>query len=555
MGRDRGGQRTTNVGAREPSFLGPFRGLSASVFALALAPASLLPSVLAPSVVAAQATEAVAPASSDIVAPPASRRVAPAPTSIVEPLDLERVLRGDGSGLTADEVARRSVTTAPTLTQGRAQLEQARAGAAQAYLAFFPRIDLTARYTRLSPITQGTLGGGGITPEQEAGLRALIASVDDASSRSLFEINLQSQLALANFSFPVLLDTFSFGAEVQYPVSDVFFQVLPAYEGAERAVDAQEAQLQATASAVSQQAREAFYNYARARAATAVAESTVSTIEAQERVVQAAVDAGVTARIDLMRLRAQLAGGRVAVERARGGTATAAEALRALMHDDGSGEILVAEDLLAGMPDVEGSREHLIQRAYGERPETRAIAHLLRARDRQIEAAEGSRYPHLVLDGQFSFDNPNQRLFPAQQRFVENYTLSVILTWSPNDLFLGEERARAARAAREESEATLAQLHDGIRIQVTQSYESYRAARLSLDAAHAGVEAAEEGVRVRTEQYRAGAGLITELMAATADLARAQLDLVSAAIDARIAHTQLTRAIGADGPYDVAGSR
>ncbi|MBN8615784.1 MAG: TolC family protein [Deltaproteobacteria bacterium] len=465
------------------------------------------------------------------------------------------MLRGSGTGLTADEVARRAVSSAPSLVQGRAQLEQARAGAAQAYLAFFPRLDLTARYTRLSPITQGTLGGGGITPEQEAGLRALIATVEDPSAQALFDINLQSQLALANFSFPVLLDTFSFGAELQYPLTDVFFQVLPAYEGAERAVDAQEAQIQATASGVSQQAREAFYNYARARAATAVAESTVATIEAQERVVQSAVDAGVTARIDLMRLRAQLAGGRVAVERARGGTATAAEALRTLMHESGTGEILIAEDLLAGLPEVEGSREELIQRAYSERPESRAIAHLLRARDRQIEAAEGSRYPHLVLDGQFSFDNPNQRLFPAQQRFVENYTLSVILTWSPNDLFAGEERARAARAQREESEAQLAQLHDGIRIQVTQSYESYRAARLSLDAAHTGVEAAEEGVRVRTEQYRAGAGLITELMAATADLARAQLDLVSAAIDARIAHTQLVRAIGADGPYDVSPAR
>jgi outer membrane protein TolC len=470
----------------------------------------------------------------------------------VEPLDLEQVLRGEGRGLSADEVARRSVASAPTLTAGRAQLEQARAGAAQAYLAFFPRVDLTARYTRLSPITQGTLGGGGITPAQEAALRALIATVGDASSRSLFEVNLESQLALANFSFPVLLDAFSLGAGIQYPLSDVFLQVLPSYEGAERAVDAQEAQLQATASGVSQQAREAFYNYARARAATAVAESTVRTIEAQERVVQSAVDAGVTPRIDLMRLRAQLAAGRVAVERARGGMAMSAEALRTLMHEEGGSEILVAEDLLAGMPDLEGSREDLIQRAYAERPESRAIAHLLRARDRQIQAAEGSRYPHLVLDAQFSFDNPNQRLFPAQQRFVENYTLSVVLAWSPNELFAGEERIRQAQAARAESEAQLAQLHDGLRMQVTQAYESYRASRLSLDAAHAGIEAAEEGVRVRTEQYRAGAGLITELMAATADLARAQLDLVSAAIDARIAHTQLVRAIGADGPYDLA---
>lgn len=483
--------------------------------------------------------------------PPPTRPAAPQGTALVETLDLDRVLRGEGQGLTADQVASAAVASAPGLMQGRAQLAQARAGAAQAYLAFFPRLDITARYTRLSPITQGTLAGGSIGPDEEQALRDLIANVADPSSQALFTVNLESQLALANFSFPVLLDSVSFGGELQYPISDVFFQVLPSYEGAERAVDAQEAQLQATASGVSQQAREAFYNYARARAATAVAESTVRTIEAQERVVQSAVDAGVTARIDIMRLRAQLAAGRVAVERARGGMATAAEAVRALMHVDGGTEILVAEDLLGPLPEIEGSREQLIDRAYGERPEARAIAHLLRARDRQIEAAEGSRYPHLVLDGQLAFDNPNQRLFPAQQRFVENWTLSVILAWSPNDLFVGEERARAARAARDEGEAQLDQLRDGIRIQVTQAYETHRASRLALDAAHAGVEVAEEGVRVRTEQFRAGAGLITELMAATADLARAQLDLVSAAIDARIAHSQLVRAIGADGPFEV----
>ncbi len=488
---------------------------------------------------------------SPAVSPSPSPRGAETGGALVETLDLDRVLRGEGQGLTADEVARAAVASAPGLAQGRAQLAQARSGAAQAYLAFFPRLDLTARYTRLSPVTQGTLGGGSVGPDEEQALRDLIANVADPSSQALFSVNLESQLALANFSFPVLLDSFSIGGELQYPVSDVFFQVLPAYEGAERAVDAQEAQLQATASGVSQQAREAFYNYARARAATAVAESTVRTIEAQERVVQSAVDAGVTARIDVMRLRAQLAAGRVAVERARGGMATAAEAVRVFMHIDARTEILVAEDLLAALPEIEGTREELIDRAYGDRPEARAIAHLLRARDRQIEAAEGSRYPHLVLDGQLSFDNPNQRLFPAQSRFVENWTLSVILAWSPNDLFAGEERARAARAAREESETQLDQLHDGIRIQVTQAYETYRASRLALDAAHFGVEAAEEGVRVRTEQFRAGAGLITELMAATADLARAQLDLVSAAIDARIAYSQLVRAIGADGPFDV----
>jgi len=173
-------------------------------------------------------------------ASPTSPPLAAVPgTPLVETLDLDRVLRGEGQGLTADEVARAAVSSAPGLAQGRAQLAQARSGAAQAYLAFFPRLDLTARYTRLSPITQGTLAGGSIGPDEEQALRDLITNVPDPSSQALFNINLESQLALANFSFPVLLDSFSFGAELQYPVSDVFFQVLPLYEGAERAVDAQ----------------------------------------------------------------------------------------------------------------------------------------------------------------------------------------------------------------------------------------------------------------------------------------------------------------------------
>ena len=57
---------------------------------------------------------------------------------------------------------------------------------------------------------------------------------------------------------------------------------------------------------------------------------------------------------------------------------------------------------------------------------------------------------------------------------------------------------------------------------------------------------------VRTEQARLGAGLITDIMLATTNLAQAQLDLASAAIDARIAETQLTRALGADGHYEQA---
>jgi outer membrane protein TolC len=480
------------------------------------------------------------------------RSTAAQATSTAAP-DVIALLHGEPGGLTAEQVAQRALDTSPSLDGSRAALDQARAGAALAYLGFFPRLELTARYTRLSEITQGTLSGGsGLSQAQIDGLNALVASVSDPAARTLFDINVQQQIALANLRFPVLLNQFAIGGTLSYPLSDVFLTVLPSYEGAERAVDASRAQLRARASEIAQQAREAFYNYARARAAVEVARAAVATIQAQEVVVQANVDAQTVARVDLLSLQAQRARAEVAVLRAEGGLATAAEAIRTLMHDPELGVITIGEDVLAPMPERGSDISPLVAQAVEQRPEAEALRSILQARARSVEAAEGSRLPHLILQGALSFDNPSQRIFPQQERFVDTWSLSAILTWSPNDFFTGEAHASSARAQASQTEADLAAFEDALRLQVTQALTSYRAARASLAAAQAGIEAAEETVRVRTEQARLGTGLISDLLLATTGLAQAQLDLATAAIDARIADTQLARAIGADGPYEQA---
>jgi len=511
---------------------------------LALAVMLALAGITTPSTSRAQST-------TETASPP----VSPPPRTVdsVEILDLAAYLRGEGSGLTSDVVARRALETAPSLESARAAVRTAQAGAARAYLGFFPRLEFSARYTRLSEVTNGSLGGSSITPEQEAALRALISSVEDPSARALFTINTDSQLALANFSFPVILDQFSIGGTLSYPLSDVFLQVLPGYEAAERGVDASESQLRARASEVAQNAREAFYNLARARAALAVATSTITTIDAQHAVVAATVEAGMAARVDLMRLDAQLASAHVAALRAEGGVAISEEAIRTLMHTDEALPGGIGEDLLAPLPELDETRASLLSRAIENRPEAEAIRDVIRLRERSIEAAEGSRYPHLVASFNMAFDNPSQRVFPQTSEFINTWSLSAVLSWSPNDFFMGEVAADEARAGRATAEADLSALEDGIRLQLTSAYENYRAARAALGAAHVGIDAATESVRVRTEQYRAGTGTITELMSATADLARAQLDLVTAAIDARIAMTQLRRATGEDRAWEILG--
>jgi outer membrane protein len=474
----------------------------------------------------------------------------PPPPSEAQPIDLEAFLRGEGRGLTADEVARAAVSTAPSIESSRAQLDVARAGADRALAAFVPRLEITARYTRLSPIAQPNLFGGADIDALLDQSEMLANEVTDPAAQALFRSQIASQRGQASFTFPVILDQWTLGGSLTIPVTDAFLQIWPAYEAADSAVHAQRHQIRARQSEVAQQAREAFYAYARARGALAVARSAVQAAEAQSELIEVMVRAGTTAQVDLIRVQAQVAAARVAALRAEAGVAISAMAVRTIMHAEDTTEIAIAQDLLAGVPPVTESRDSLIRNAIEHRAEMLALRRLIHARSRQVDAAEGSRWPHLVLAGNVLVANPNQRIFPQTEEFRETWDVSAILSWSPNDVFTGERQADEARALRAQVEADMRTLEDGIRMQVTQAYENLRASVAAIEAARTGVEAADETLRVRTEQFRAGATVVTELVLAVTERARAQLDLIGAALDAHVAYSQLQRATGADGPYD-----
>lgn len=460
-------------------------------------------------------------------------------------VDLLAVLRGEGRGLTSDSAAARAVETAPGMARARASVRQAGATVDRAFHGFIPQLDLSFRYTRLSEIAPPTLFTGE-NPVDPTVIDGLVNGVTDPSARLLWQLSVAQNRALADFRFPILLNIFALRASVTYPLSAVLLSILPSYEGAQESVRAAEHQVDAQSLEVAFNAREAFYNYARARGSLAVASIASQQAEARLRQVQAFVQAGTVARVDELRMRAQVAAANVAVARARGGVEVTATALRALLHLPAEADIAVAEDVLAALGPLPVEPEALLERALRDRHEVQALRAFVRATERQASAAEGSRYPQLILQGGVDLQNPNQRIFPQTEEFRESWDVSAILSWSPHDLVNGEAQAREARARRDQLEADLQQLEDGIRVQVTEAAVAYEAARESMGAARIGVEAAEESYRVQTERYRAGTSTINDLIDANAEQVRAQLDLVNAAIDARLALARLARATASD---------
>lgn len=464
-------------------------------------------------------------------------------------------LRTPGA-LTLAEVDRRAVATAPSVARAEAAVRLANAGADQAYVALFPRVDASFSYTRLFNIDDQSLIGDDFSfpPEFLDALRNDVTTVgaggrpaDEASAR-LHTANLALLEGFATAgTFPIFKNRYAFNAQLSWPVSASLLEVLPNYEAAQYSEEASAHQADAERATIALRAREAYYAYARAVGARVVAESSLAQIRAQREDIRVLVEAGSAAPVELQRADALVASIESSLAQARGGVRVAAVSLRVLLHDpelaslaQGTG---IGEDLTTLPAPVEGEQEALVRRALDQRSEVQALLASLRASDLQVRAANGGKVPVVAIAGAVNYENPNQLIIPQRQEFIATYSITASVSWSPNDFFDADARASQASARAMQAEADLAALQDAVRLEVTQAYENYVTAIERYEAQVVGIRAAEETYRVRREQLAAGTVVQTDLIQAESELTSARLDLLNAAIDAHVADAQLRRAL------------
>jgi outer membrane protein len=424
--------------------------------------------------------------------------------------DLVEALRGTGRSLSSAQIAARAVETAPGVAKAEAAARKAEAAAELANVALYPRVELEARYTRLSAVT---------LPEQ-----------------------------IQRFGIKSQLNTGLLQARLSWPVSALFLSLMPRHEAALKAADAQKLQIRAEQMNVSLRAREAYYNYARTRAARMVAIAALAQSEAHRRDSDALVNAGSIARVELVRADAQVAQAKVALARAEFAVQSARASLVTIVHGKGDeNDITVSENLEIEMPGPTQDENALYALALKRRSEIKALTTLMEGQQRSIAAYQGAQLPVLAIGGTAEEANPNQRVFGSYNEWRGSWAAQVSLVWSPNDTFSARAQVDSARADLAQTEADLGSLQDALRIEVSQAFNGWAAAHASLEAAQAGITSAEESYRVRREQFRAGAAIAVDVLDSEAQLRQARLDLVNSLIDTRIAKARLDRAIEVDG--------
>jgi outer membrane protein TolC len=190
--------------------------------------------------------------------------------------------------------------------------------------------------------------------------------------------------------------------------------------------------------------------------------------------------------------------------------------------------------------------DDLMGTARRQRLEFKAIDTGIEAKERQRDAEQANLLPRLSAFGTADYADPNQRVFPQQDKFKLTWQVGAQLTWTLNDALIAGTSQRRIQAEANELRADRENLDRGTRIEVLSAQQAVSLAQHALSTTQKGLSAAEESYRVRKELLNAERATAVELVDAETELTRARIAALNARVDLRVARAQLDHAVGND---------
>ncbi|GAB4235267.1 MAG: TolC family protein [Acidobacteriota bacterium] len=413
--------------------------------------------------------------------------------------------------LTLEQAVATALERNPWVRAGKAELEQAEAGLAEAKAGRLPRLSFEETYTNSNnPVfVFGTLleqGRFGVQHFDPGFLNA-----------------------------PGSIDNFRSTLNVQIPV----FNRFKVSSGIRRA-KLQREQAGAQVEWIEQQLRarvvEAYFGVLVADFRRRVAEEAVKSAEADLENVRAKVESGVAVFSDLLAMEVQVADFRRQLVEAEGDLRTAQAALNTLLDRPVEAPVQLAGSLedrdfaIPSLPD-------LLAQALRHRPDYRNAERQVEQAEAQLRAARGEYWPDLNLFA--SAGRSSYNLTDGSGDFAVGARLS----WNLVD-FGREPRIRQNLAAVEAARAQRDQLEQQIRVELVQALEAVRSARQQVVLARTAVDRAAEALRIVQDRYQVGLTTITEVLRAQTAHLQARFQLLGARYRHYVSFARLQLATG-----------
>jgi outer membrane protein TolC len=503
-----------------------------------------------PLVLASRTSEAGPPANPPVDTPePAPVEGPVAPPEFQDPLLL--VLQPQPGGLTSDEVARRAVESSPAIAAKQAAVEVAEAQMDNTIYQFIPRMEASFTYTRLSKARinlGGGLGEGFLVGAMNEGP----LSLGPCAEGSIFQCVIDSGGVPVgafplDFSVPnPPLDSFSLNATLGVPISDYIARLPSAKKASKSQIEAAELARDAEQLSAQKNARLAYYDWVRAKVGVVALEQSIVRTQARLVDAQAAFDAGVASKADVMRLDAAIANLTAAKIEAENFRELAAQNLSLMMGESEFDSFEIGEDVLAPEPNLADSDDlqALIAEAQTDRLEIKALRTSRQGIDQGIKTTRAGYYPRLDGFADATYANPNQRFFPLEPVWNGSWAAGFRVSYSIGDAIKTSAQIDELEATRRQLDANQDQLERGLALEVAAAWAERESAAAALQYTEQARVSAAEGYRVAVDLFQVGEATTTDILDAEYEQVSSTLSAINTKIDLKIANLKLEYATG-----------
>jgi len=296
--------------------------------------------------------------------------------------------------------------------------------------------------------------------------------------------------------------------------------------------------VQRTRNDVVLQVKQAFYDVLRAQELVRVAEESLRNAEVRRKLAQAAVDAGVSPKLDVVRAEAAVAAAQQAVITARNALQLAKSAFNNVLgrRVDEPVELLSADEQVPEPADF----NQYLQEALAKRPEMIQANLGISLAEKQVTAAKRDQLPTIVVRGQWDFNLKTSIFQPRDSSFTTIAAVQFKI-WDSGQT---QGRVEQARADVDKAKIAVENVREGIALEVRNAYLGLQEAREKVAVAEKGLQAATESLRVARLRYEAGVSNQLELSDAELAYTQAEQNLVNARYDLRVAWARLEKAMG-----------
>ena len=309
---------------------------------------------------------------------------------------------------------------------------------------------------------------------------------------------------------------------------------LPLYSGGKNQANIKKAKIGVeSASLTTQRAQEdlklsvikAYYDALESKKTVGVRQETVDKYQEHYTNVSQLYAAGSKAKIDVIRSQVELSDARQNLIKAENSYEVDLAELRNYLNIDRSEPLNLTTDFsyLAFDQDMNACLDY----AYANRKDLQVDKNKLAQQEQAIKAAKAGYLPTLNLSVGLS---ESQRFNPSSQN-SHSASATLGLDWNIFDSGVTRAQVKSAETDRDIAKLTYQKDKESIDLAVREAYYNMREAEKRFNSTQDAVHQAEEDAFIAREKYRAGEGLMLDIIDAQEALSKAKLNHISAQYD------------------------